>query len=301
MSVPAAYLGVILIWATTPLGIKWSGEGVGFLFGVTGRMAVGLVTCLLLVALFSRRMRWHRRAMQTYLVAGFGIWATMTSVYWSAQHIPSGLISVVFGLTPVVTGTLAAVWLREHAFSIFRVLGMLLGVVGLVVIFGRLPALGGQAVAGVSGVLLAVFIHSLSAVWVKRLGLVMHPLEITTGALITALPLFLLSWWMLDGALPQSLPQRTLGAILYLAIFGSVIGFMLYFYLLRHSHASKVALITLVSPVLALLLGQVFNGEAVDARVWQGTTVILLGLGSYQWGDQWRSARHRAFFGRPRE
>ncbi|HLF97561.1 MAG TPA: EamA family transporter, partial [Methylococcaceae bacterium] len=41
MRVPLAYIGVILLWATTPLAIKWSGEGPGFLFGVTGRMAIG--------------------------------------------------------------------------------------------------------------------------------------------------------------------------------------------------------------------------------------------------------------------
>ncbi|MDJ0739559.1 MAG: DMT family transporter [Gammaproteobacteria bacterium] len=294
MSVPAAFLGVILIWATTPLGIKWSGEGVGFLFGVAGRMAIGLVACLLLVALLSRRMRWHRRARQTYLVAGIGIWAAMSSVYWAAQHIPSGLISVVFGLTPVVTGALAAVWLREHAFTPFRVGGMLLGACGLVVIFGQLPALGVHAVVGVSGVLLAVIVHSLSAVWVKRLDVPMHPLETTTGSLIVAVPLFLVTWAVLDGQWPAVLPRRALGAIVYLALFGSVLGFVLYFYLLRHSQASRVALITLVTPVLALLLGQFLNHEAVGTRVWFGTVVILLGLASYQWGDQWRMQRLRA-------
>lgn len=51
MSVPAAYLGVILIWSTTPLTIKWSGEGVGFLFGVTGRMALGAALCVALIKL----------------------------------------------------------------------------------------------------------------------------------------------------------------------------------------------------------------------------------------------------------
>lgn len=43
MSVPAAYLAVILIWSTTPLAVKWSGEGPGFLFGALGRMALGVL------------------------------------------------------------------------------------------------------------------------------------------------------------------------------------------------------------------------------------------------------------------
>ncbi len=294
MSVPAAYAGLILIWATTPLGIKWSGEGVGFLFGVAGRMVISLVICLLLVALFSRRMRWHRAAFMTYLVAGLGMWAAMTGVYWGAQQIPSGLVSVLFGLTPVVTGWMAAVWLHEPVFTPFRVLGMLLGLTGLVVIFGQAPAFGQSALWGMLAILGAVAAHSLSMVLVKRLGERTPPLETTTGALIVAVPLYLLTWWAGDGQWPDDVSQRTLSSILYLAVFGSVLSFTLYFYVLRHSLASRVALVTLVTPVLALVIGQWLNGEAVTAREWMGALVIMAGLASYQWGDGWRRGRSAA-------
>ncbi len=71
MSVSAAYPGVVLIWSTTPLAIKWSSEGVGFLFGVAARMVSSILICLALIALLSRRMRWHRDrgALLTYLAA----------------------------------------------------------------------------------------------------------------------------------------------------------------------------------------------------------------------------------------
>lgn len=294
MSVPAAYLGVILIWATTPLGIKWSGEGVSYLFGVAGRMTLGLFACLVLIAVLSRRMRWHARAVQTYLAAGVGMWAAMTCVYWGARFIPSGLVSVIFGLSPVITGWMAAVWLREAAFTPFRVLGMLLGLGGLLVIFGRAAEFGPQAVAGIGAVLASVVVHSISAVWVKRIDAQLHPLETTTGALLVAVPLYLAVWWLGDGGWPARIPARAAGAILYLALFGSVLGFVLYFYLLRHSQASRVALITLVTPVLALLIGQALNAEQVGVRAWLGTGIILMGLASYQWGDQLRTARLRA-------
>jgi drug/metabolite transporter (DMT)-like permease len=233
MSVPAAFLGVVLIWATTPLAIKWSSEGAGFLFGVASRMVLGVLVCLVLVALLDRRMRWHRDAALTYLAAGIGLWGAMTSVYWSAQFIPSGLISVLFGLSPVVTGVMAAFWLGERLVTPFRIAGLGLGLAGLSVVFAHGLAAGSGAILGIAGVLLSVHIHAASAVWVKRIGAGVPALETTTCALLIAVPLFLLNWGVFDGHLPTGLEQRTTWSIVYLVVFGSAPGFILYFYVLR--------------------------------------------------------------------
>jgi drug/metabolite transporter (DMT)-like permease len=69
-------------------------------------------------------------------------------------------------------------------------------------------------------------------------------------------------------------------------VFGTVIGFSLYFYILKKLEASRVALIPLITPVSALLLGQFFNGETISAGVWQGTAFILLAISLHQWGDK---------------
>lgn len=288
MSVPAAFAAVVAIWATTPLAIKWSGEGGGFLFGVSARMVLGLFVCLVLIAVMGRRMPWHARARLTYAVGGIGVWGAMTSVYWAAQFIPSGLISVVFGLTPLVTGILAARLLSEP-FTRARGAGMLLGFFGLAVIFGRSLSLGPQAAYGVIAVGFSVLIHCLSAVWLKRIDARLGALETTTGALLVAVPLYVATWLLLDGGWPSELPRRTLYAIFYLAVFGSALGFVLYFHILQQLPASRVALITLITPVLALLIGQWVNGEQVAGLQWAGTGVILLGLAIYQWGDQARA------------
>jgi drug/metabolite transporter (DMT)-like permease len=250
-------------------------------------MVLGLFVCLVLVALLSRRMRWHRDATLTYLVGGLGMWGAMTSVYWGAQLIPSGLVSVLFGFSPVVTALMASVWLEERAFTPFRMLGMGLGITGLAIIFGYSLEIGAGAPLGMAAVLLSVHIHSASAVWIKRIGARLQALETTTGALLVALPLFLLDWALLDGQWPEELAGRTLGAILYLALFGSVLGFILYYYVLRNVQATRVALITLITPVIALFLGQWVNGEAVSVREWLGAGIILTGLACFQWGDYW--------------
>ena len=284
MSVPAAFLGVALIWATTPLAIKWSSEGTSFLFGVAARMVLGVFVCGVLVAFWGRRLPWHRAAIRTYLAAGLGLWAAMSSVYWAAQFVPSGLISVVFGLTPVVTALMAALWLREPALTAPRLAGMALSLLGLWVVFGQGMTLGESWALGLGGLLLSVLVHSASAVWVKRIDAGLHPMETTTGGLLVAVPLFVADWFLWDGHMPMALPPRTVWSILYLAVFGSALGFILYYYLLLRVQASRVALITLLTPVLALMLGQALNGETVSSRTALGSGAILAGLALFHWG-----------------
>ena len=290
MSVPAAFVGVILIWSTTPLAIQWSSEGGGFLFGVTARMVLGLLFCWLAIRLSGTAVPWHARARGAYVAAGAGIYGAMLLVYWGAQYIPSGWIAVLFGLSPLITSVFSALWLTERSLSLTNLSGLLLGVIGLSVIFFTGARSGAQASIGVAAVVGSTLLHAASAVWVRRLSVGLPAIAVTGGGLAVAVPAFILTWFVFDGSWPEALPERTRYAIVYLGLFGSVLGFFWYFYLLRRVEAVKVNLLTLVTPVTALLLGHFLNGEAVNARVWVGTALILLGLGLHQWPSMRRPA-----------
>lgn len=285
MSVPAAYLGIILIWSTTPLAIQWSSEGAGFLFGVTARMGLGAALCLLLLLALRVPLPWHREARRAYAAASLGVYGAMMLTYWGAQFIPSGLISVLYGLSPLLTGWLAARWLGEYSLSPAKMAGLLLGLAGLMFIFAAGQALAPIAWQGIAAVLGAVLLHSISLVLVKRTGGELHPVAMNSGALLLSSALYLLTWGVFGAGWPVQVPQRAWWAIGYLGLFGTVLGFVLYFYVLKRLPAGVIALITLVTPVLALLIGRGLNGETVDLRVWLGTGCILAGLVLYQWGS----------------
>ena len=284
MSVPLAFLATILIWSTTPLAIKWSSEGISFMFAVTARMAIGAIGCLLLLFLVRGRLYWHKAAVSTYLAAGLGIYGAMSCVYWGAQFIPSGLVSVIFGLTPLLTGLMASYWLSEQALTPIRLLGLASALSGLMLIFGNGIHAGYAAILGMLSVFMAVVLHSFSTVWVKRIASGLPAITVTTGGLLMALPLYLITWGLVDGRLPATIPDKALAAIVYLGLFGSVMGFILFYYVLKHVEASRVGLIPLVTPVAALGIGSLLNGEAIPVVVWSGTGLILLGMSVYQWG-----------------
>lgn len=278
MRLLAAYVFVVLLWSVTPLAIKWSGEGPGFLFGVTARMSIGLVCVLSMLAVSRQPLPWHGRARLTYLAGAVQIYGSMLATYWSSQFIPSGWISVVFGLAPLMTALMAAAWLKERSLTPGRLIAYGLGIAGLAVMFGTALELGPTAAPGIGGILLAAFLQSASSVWVKRIAASLSGLALVAGSLILAVPAYLATWALADGRWPADLPLPSLGSILFLGAIATPIGFGLYFYLLQHLPATQVALITLVTPVLALLLGHAANGEPLTVEVLQGTALILSAL-----------------------
>ena len=284
MSVPAAYLGVILIWSTTPLAIQWSAQGAGFSFAVMARMLIGLAVCLVLLAATRTAFPFTLAARRLYAVSGLSLFSSMLLTYWGALHIPSGLISVIFGLSPLVTGVFAALWLAERTLTRVRIAGLALALAGLWLIFGQPWPGDRHAALGTLAVVAGMTLQALGLVWIKRLNVRLSSLAITTGALGVAVPCFVLAWVLADSAtLPPDITLRAAAAIVYLGILGSVVGFTLYYYMIKHLDAGRIALITLVTPVSALLLGQTLNHERIPAIGWAGIALIGTGLLLYEW------------------
>jgi drug/metabolite transporter (DMT)-like permease len=279
-----AYVGVVLIWSTTPLGIKWSTEGMGFAAALAGRTLIGLVLSWLLLRYHGQRLPFERKALQIYASAVLGIFGAMMATYWAARFISSGMIAVLFGLSLIVTGFFAWLWLGEDFSRRHKVAGAILALLGLTVVFYHELHLGADGWKGVLGMVLAVVFYSLSLVLVKRLSSDYSSAAINTGGLLFSLPLMLAASFAM-GETPdiQAVPARTLGAVLYLGVFGSFVGFLLYYRVLKTMSAGSAMLIPLITPVLAMLLGRVLNAESLSLSVWFGALLIFSGLVLYQW------------------
>jgi len=283
VSVPISYLSVILIWSTTPLAIQWSGNDVGFQFGVAARMAIGLIALLALLRVMKIELPWHLKARRVYLISGLTLYIAMTFVYWAAQQIPSGWISVVFGLSPIFTSVLASVILKDSRLSGTRLSGMAIGLIGLMVVFIEGISISIATMLGITAVVISAASQSLGSVFIKQQQPDFHPMAITAGSIFIALPLFILNC-IVVGGWPETVPLKSALSILYLGLIGSAIGFPLYFYLLKNLTPERVAIVTLITPVTALMLGALFNGEIISSKVVLGTALILAGLTIYEYG-----------------
>ena len=287
MNVPIAYLAVVLIWSTTPLGIVWSSETVSPTFAVLARMVIAVILGWLIIKVSKIEFPMNKQALKLYSYSGLGVFGGMTFCYMAAPYISSGMMSLMFGLAPVLAGLLAQKILNEPRFGMIRRLAMLISFLGLGFVCSDSLSLDEGSLPGVIYILIAVFFFSLSSVLVKSVDIKIHAISTTVGALLLSLPLFTLVWLIQDGTLPlDAWGERSIWAIVYLGIFGSLIGFIAYYFILQKLNASTVALITMMTPAIALALGAWFNDEAISTNLMIGALFVILGLMLYNWGDK---------------
>ena len=294
MQIALAYFGVIMIWSTTPLAIKWSAKDVSYVFGVTARMSLGAVCLLLLMLLTRQPLRLHKQARLTYLAVALQLYVGMLVTYWGARFIPSGWLSVIFGLTPFMTAFLAAAFLKERSLTAGKLFSYCLGVAGLVVMFNSALDINQQAVRGIIAIVIAAFLQASGAVWVKHIHAELPAVTQISGGMLVALPAYLITWYWLDGGLlPTKMSLQTQLSILYLGMVATPIGFALYYYVLIHLTATSVALITLITPVFSLVLGWSVNHEPVTLKIASGAGLILFAVGLHIMLDRYQGQRAR--------
>lgn len=284
MQLIIAYVSVVLIWATTPLAIQWSSESVGFLFGICGRFILAAIIALTISLLLRKKLPLHRKALQTYFIGGIGLSIAMFSVYWASQFIPSGWISVIFGLSPIMTGLFAMKILGERGLNLSRIFAIFLGIIGLYIMLDTGTRYDEHAVYGVSGVIMSVVFYSLNMVLIKKINADIDSQSSVTGTLLVAAPFFTIIWAISGTDIPDTVPTRASIAILYLALIGSVIGFLLFYYVLKRIEAIRMSLITLLTPIGALLLGHLINNEPLNRDIIIGSILILSGLLFFEFG-----------------
>ena len=197
----------------------------------------------------------------------------------------------MYGLSPMLSGAIAYFWLKERELTPIRLMALLLALAGLALVVSARTAIDGDAWRGIVGTLLSVFFFVWSAVWVKKTNAGLHPMVQTSGTLWFSSLLYLITLPIFGIHIPDDWSLTSQLGLSYLVVLGSIVGFMLYFYILKYLSAARVTLITLIAPVLALTWGNLLNDESFQLLALKGAALLLVGLGLYQWNPSF----HRVF------
>lgn len=273
------YALMCLIWGSTWLAIKVGLDGVPPFLGAGLRFVVAAAVVGLVLVLRRRRMALSRDDRICILSLGILVfWFNYAGVYWAETRISSGLTAVIFSTMPLSTALLSRFWMRSETLGRRKLAGIAIGMAGTALLFWPSGDPGPRHLPGMLAALGASVCSAVSLVVMKRYGGRSDPFVLNFfGMGLGAIGLMVMSA-LIERSAVVVWSRSNVAALAYLAVFGSVVAFSLYYRLIKQLDATVVSLGTLVIPIIALILGAVFLGEAVTPLAMAGVVTILVGV-----------------------
>ena len=275
----AMYALLCVIWGSTWLVIKVGYGGLGPFNVAALRFLVAGAVFAALMPLFGAR--WPRGAAEWTLVAFVGVvlfGIDFGLIYWGEQFLDSGLTAILFATLPLITIAGAHAYLPGDRITPRKLGGTVLAFLGVVALFGENVRVDPSKAWPMAAVVVSAACAAAAGIATKRHGAALHPATLNApGMLIGAASLFAASLVAGDGfRLPAG--AATWGAVVYLALVGSVVSFLVYFTLLKTWSVTSLSFISVFTPAIALLLGFVFLDERPTLLAGLGALLILTGV-----------------------
>ncbi|WP_288400985.1 EamA family transporter [uncultured Acinetobacter sp.] len=275
---------LVFIWATTPLAIVWSVTDLHPMWALVLRFFIALPLAVSVLLLLKVKFPIHKVALSSYVTGSLSLIGSQIFTYAATPYLSSGLIALMFGLAPIMAGLIGRFGFQQKLASL-QWLGMGTSIIGLAMICLSGSQKHVQPI-GIVLMLMSVFAYSLSIFLVKKINADVQPMAQATGSILvsTILAILLLPWiWQHT---PTHFPStKSLLALTYTVVMASLIAMFCYFKLVQNLKATTLSLTTVMTPMLAILIGAYLNHEQLSAQVFVGASIILLGLCLYFYKD----------------
>jgi drug/metabolite transporter (DMT)-like permease len=278
LTVVLSFISIYLIWGSTYLAIRYAVETIPPLY--TAGLRHLIAGTILLAWCLAKRLRPTWAQVRASIVIGaFFFLIGHGTLHWAEQKVPSGLASLLIASEPIWVFLLTAIAARQWRLNATLLAGILLGFGGVGLLMGRSALNSGPGVfVGSLAVLLGAFSWSVGIVYSRRSHLSGHPLLLSALSLLAGSVQLLLAGTVAGeyrGFSFASVSLRSWLALGYLILFGSVVAFTAYNWLLEHYSPTLVATHTYVNPIVAVLLGWFFAGEVVTLNVLLSTAMVI--------------------------
>ena len=243
-------------------------------------------TAFIFLILFAaaQKLQFPRSLKKHLFFIGFGLLnfsGGYAFVYWGQQYIGSGLASVLFSVMPFFVLFLSIWYLPEDKISFKKFIGVLVGFFGIVTIFWdqlNFPDQHPYALYGMIAVLVSPIFASIGTITAKKVGKSMHPIIFVTLPMLYASISFFILALIFEQSSNPVYDFKAIFSIIYLALVGTALAFVLYFWLLKKASAVMMSMITFVTPPMALLWGWLLMGEHISFFLIIGMILIFAGI-----------------------
>ena len=269
-----------LIWGSTWLAIRYGLESLTPIFSAGIRFLLASVFIWILMKMQSVSVQKDKVSIRLYLLMGFFSFVIPFGlVYWAEQFVPSGIASVLFAVYPFFVVIFSFIRIPTDKIGFYKIFGTILGFSGIIIIFS--DSFAGDItyyIVGMIAVVASGIMQAWIAVSIKKFGHHLHPLSMNFVPMLIAGISMLAIGYLFEDLSKTRIDQNAVLSLLYLSFFGSVITFTSFYWLIKRINLVILSLIAFITPIVALILGFIFYGEALSTNHFIGSAFVLTGV-----------------------
>jgi drug/metabolite transporter (DMT)-like permease len=275
------FVAIYVIWGSTYLAIRYAVETIPPLY--TAGIRHLCAGSILLAWALAKGQRPTRAQIRASVVIGFFFFLVgHGSLHWAERVVPSGLASLLIAVEPIFVFLLSSAAARTWKMNWMLLAGILLGLLGVgILVGGTIQARQHGMALGSIMILVGAFSWSVGIIFSRTSHLSGSPLLLSALSLLAGAVMLLATGTLAGeahGFAFSEVTRRSWLALGYLILFGSVVAFTAYNWLLEHYSPTLVATHTYVNPIVAVLLGWAYGGEALTLRVALAAGLVVLAV-----------------------
>ena len=274
----AVFVALGTMWGSSYLFIKIAVETITPFTIVALRLAIGAVI-LVAVVLATRPALPRTLRMYGHLLvlAIVSIVLPFSLITWAEQSVTSSLASILTATVPLFVIVIAAFFLRDEGITANRLIGLVIGFAGVVILTGG-PGAGGDLVPQLA-LLGAAASYAVGGVYGRRTVTGLAPIVPAVLQVAIAFAISGVLALVLEDPFGLDYTPAAIGSLLWLGVFGSAFAYLAFFRLLRRWGATRTSLVAYLMPVVGIALGALVAGERVDLPMIVGTVLVIGGIG----------------------
>jgi drug/metabolite transporter (DMT)-like permease len=276
------FLALGFMWGSSYLFIKIGVEEGGLppFTLIALRLGIGFTILAAVVALAREPLPREPRMYGHLLVmAVINIVLPFWLITWAEQSVESSLASILNGTVPLFVIVIAALFLRDEPITVNRVVGLIVGFVGVVILTSRgLGSIGASNLAGELALVASAISYAAGNVYARRNVQGLRPMIPAVFQVGFALVITTAFAFALERPLERRLNQDALIAVVWLGILGSAFAYLVYFRLLKRWGATRTSMVAYLLPVVGIVLGFLVLSEPIDGRLLVGTALVIGGV-----------------------
>lgn len=286
---------ICLIWGSSWAAVKIGIESIPPLLSLGIRftlasLILGFIVFMKRLTIPAEKKFW----MLVLIMCGTSFIVPFVLIYWGQLKVDSGLASVLFATYPFWVAIISHFLLPNEKISLLRIIGIVIGFLGVIFIFNNgFSHVSIRMFYGMAAIIAGAIIQAFGLVFLRRLGEHAHPVTLNFCSMsLSAVPLFAVSVVVEDYS-NLHFNAQSLGSIVYLSIFCTVVTFVIYFWLVKHVEAVILSLSAFITPVIAVVIGVIGMGERITNDVYIGSALVLIGVAFASIGDLFALSRRR--------